>query len=64
MAQTIIILSEYSSSDDSLEILYVESYDSGRRQIQTKPVMSSTKSSTFPDKHKSDNKETPLKQPH
>ena len=30
----------------------------------TKPVTPSNKSSTFPDKLKSDNEETPLKQPH
>ena len=45
-----------TSSDDSC--------DSGTRQKSTKPVTSSNKSSTFPDKHKSDNEETPLKQPH
>ena len=44
---TIIILSESSSSDDSLETSSVESSSSGRRQIPTKPVMSSNKSSTF-----------------
>ena len=65
MAQnTIIISSESSSSDGSLETSYDDSYDSGRRKIPTKPVMSSNKSSIFPAKHKSDNKETPLKQPH
>ena len=52
------------SSDESLETLSDESSGSGRRQIPTKPVMSSNKSSTFPAKHKSDNEETPLKQPH
>ena len=45
---TIIISSESSSSDKSLEILYVESYGLGRIQIPTKPVMSSNKSFTFP----------------
>ena len=35
--------------------------DSGRRQIPSKPVTSSSKASTFPDKHKSDHVETPLK---
>ena len=65
MAQNnIIIFSEYLSSDESLEISSDESFGSGRRQIPTKPVMSSNKSSTFPAKHKSDNEETPLKQPH
>ena len=33
-------------------------------QKQTKPVTSSNKPSTFPAKCKSDNEETPLKQPH
>ena len=42
MAQnTIIILSGSSSSDDSLETSSDESSVSGRRQIPTKPVMSS-----------------------
>ena len=36
-------------------------YDSGRRQLPSKPVKSSNKASTFPDKNKSDNEETPLK---
>ena len=61
---TIIISSEFSFSDDSLETSSVESSGSGRRKIPTKPVMSSNKSSTFPAKHKSDNEETPLNQPH
>ena len=44
MAQnTIIILSESSSSDDSLEASSVESSGSGIRQIPTKLVMSSNK---------------------
>ena len=65
MAQnTIIISSESSSSDDLLEISSDESSDSGQRKITTKPVMSSNKPSTFPAKHKSDNEETPLEQPH
>ena len=65
MAQnTIIISSESSSSDDSLETSSDDSYDSGRRQIPTKPVISYNKSSTFPAKDKSDNEDTPLKQPH
>ena len=37
---------------------------SKRRQIPTKPVIPSNKSSTFPTKHKYDNEETALKQPH
>ena len=61
---TIIILSGYLSSDNSLETWSDESSGSGRRQIPTKPVMSYNKISTFPAKHKSDNEETPLKQPH
>ena len=61
---TIIISSESSYSDDSLEKLPVESYGSGRRQIPTKPVMSHNKSPTLTDKHKFDNEETLLKQPH
>ena len=65
MAQnTILIFSESSSSVDSLETSSDESSGSGRRQIPTKPVISSTKSSTFLAKHKSDIDETPLKQPH
>ena len=56
MAQnTIIILSESSSSDDLLETLSDDSSDSRRSKIPTKPVTSSNKSSTFPAKHKSDN---------
>ena len=61
---TIIIFSESSSSDDSLETSSVESSGSLRSKIPTKLVMLSNKSSTFPSKHKSDNEETPLKQPH
>ena len=53
-----------SSSDDSLETLSDDSSDSGTRQKPTKPVNSYNKSFTFPAKHKSDNEETPLKQPH
>ena len=59
MAQnTIIILSESLYSDDSLETPSDESSGSGRSKILTKPMVSSNKSSTFPDKHKSNNKET------
>ena len=61
---TIIISSEYLSLDDSLETSTNESYGSGRRQIPTRPMMSSKKSSTFTAKHKSDNEETHLKHPH
>ena len=61
---TIIILSESSSSYYLLETLSAESSGSGRIQIPTKPVISSNKSSTFPAKHKSYNEGTPLKQPH
>ena len=40
MAQnTIVVLSESSSSDDLLETSYDDSSGSGRRQIPTKPVM-------------------------
>ena len=49
MAYNSIII---SSDDES---------DSGRRQIPSKPVTSSNKTSTFPAKHKSNNEETPLK---
>ena len=38
--------------------------NSERRQILSKPVTSSNKSFTFPDKHKSDNEESPLKKTH
>ena len=61
------ILSDSSSlfSLDYLsDTLSYYSYDSGTRQKTTKPVTSSNKSSTFPDKCKSDNEQTPLKQPH
>ena len=48
MAQnTIIISSESLSSDDLLETSSIESSGSGRRQIPTKPVILSNKSSTF-----------------
>ena len=48
MAQnTVKILSEYLSSDESLKTLFVESSSAGRMQIPTKPVMSSNKSFTF-----------------
>ena len=48
MAQnTILILSESLSSYDLLETSPVESSSSGRRQIPTKQVISSNKSSTF-----------------
>ena len=53
-----------SSSYDSLETFSDDSYDSGIRQKPTKPVTSSNKSSAFTSKHKSDNEETHLKQPH
>ena len=56
MAQnTIIISSDSSYSYDSLETSSDDSYDSGRRQIPTKPVISYNKSSTFPAKHNSNN---------
>ena len=65
MAQnTVIIYSKSTSSDDSLETLYDESSDSGRREIPCKPVTSYNKASAFPAKHKADNEETPLKQTH
>ena len=64
MAHNIIISSESLYSYDLSETLSVESSGSGRRKIPTKLVTSSNKSSTFPAKHKSDNKETPLKQLH
>ena len=51
--------SSSSSSEDSLEISYDDSSDSGTRKKPTKPVTSYNKSSTFPAKHKSDNEETP-----
>ena len=56
--------SSSSSSDDSLETSSDDSSDSVTRQKPTKPVTSSNKSSTFLTKHKYDNVETPLKQPH
>ena len=54
----------YLSSYDSSERLLDESSDSGTRQKLTKPVSSSNKSSTFQVKLRSNNEETPLKQPH
>ena len=53
-----------SSSDNSLETSSDDSSDSGKSQKPTKPVTPSNKSSTFWAKHKPDNEETPLKQPH
>ena len=65
MAQnSIIISSESLSSDDLLETSSDDSSDSGTRQKLTNSVTSSNKSSTFPDKHKSYNEETALKQTH
>ena len=65
MAQsTIIISSESSALDDSLETSSFESSDAGKWQIPTKPVTSSNKLSIFSAKHKSGNEETSLKQPH
>ena len=56
--------SSSSSSDESSETSLDDSSDSSTRQKPTKPVTSSNKSSTFLAKLKSDNEETPLKQPH
>ena len=53
-----------SSSYDSLETSSDDSSDSSTRKKPTKPVTPSDKSSTFLAKRKSDNEETPLKQPH
>ena len=61
---TIIILSESLSSDESLKKLSDDSSDSGRRKIPTKPVMSSNKSSKVTAKQKYDNVESPLEKPH
>ena len=52
------------SSDDSLETSSDDSSDSGTSQKPTKPVTPSNKSSTFPAKPKSDNEDTPFRQPH
>ena len=52
------------SLDDSSETSLRDSFDSGTRQKPTKPVTSCNKSFTFTAKLKSDNGETPLKQPH
>ena len=51
------------SSDSSSSSSYDPS-DSGTNQKPTKPVTSSNKSYTCSAKHKSDNEETTLKQPH
>ena len=65
MAQnTIIISSDSSSSEESLETLSDDSSYSGRKQIPTKPVTLSNIAFTFPAEHNYDNEETPLKQPH
>ena len=56
--------SSSSSSHDLLETLSDDSSDSGTRQKPMKPVTSSNKSSTFLAKHKYDNEQKPLKQPH
>ena len=53
-----------SSLDEPLETSSDDSSDSGTRQKPTKPLKSSNKLSIFTAKRKSDNKETPLKQPH
>ena len=49
MAQNSIII---SSDDEPNPVI---------KEIPSKPVTSSNKASTFPDEHKSDNEETPLK---
>ena len=56
-------LSSFSSYDSS-ETSSDDSSDSGTKKKPTKPVTPSDKSSTFLAKRKSDNEETPLKQPH
>ena len=61
------ILSDSLSSSalkDLLKTLSDDSSDSGIWQKPTKPVTSYNKSSTFPAKHKSDNEEKTLTQPH
>ena len=63
----IYLLSDSSSSwssDDSSETSLDDSYDSDTRQKPTKSVSPSNQSSTFQAKRRSDNEETPLKQPH
>ena len=45
---------------NAIIILSDDKSNSGKREIPSKPVISSNKASTFPDKHKSDNEETPL----
>ena len=47
-------------AQNAIIILSDDKYNSGRREIPSKPVTSSNKASTFPDEHKSDNEETPL----
>ena len=39
-------------AQNAIIILSYDKYDSGRRKITYKPVMSSNKASTFPAKHK------------
>ena len=47
-------------AQNAIIILSDDKYNSGKREIPSKPVTSSNKASTFPDEHKSDNEETPL----
>ena len=49
---------------NSIIILSDDSFDSGTRQIPSKPVTPSNKASAFPDKHKYYNDEKPLKKNH
>ena len=58
----IYLLYDFSSSLSSND--YSETSDSGTREKPTKPMSPSNKSSTFQAKCRSDNGETPLKQPH
>ena len=61
-------MTSYSSSslpsDESSETSSNDSSDSGTSQKPTKPLTSSNKSSIFLAKHKTDNEEIPLEQPH
>ena len=50
----------FRTAQNAIIISYDDEYYSGVRRIPSKPVMSSSKASTCPPKHKSYNEETPL----
>ena len=54
----------FCMAQNAIIIFSDDKSNSERRQILSKPVTSSNKSFTSPDKHKSDNEESPLKKTH